>query len=181
MKEENQKVNADLILEVIGKPPEYLTNTLNGLIDQINKEQGIKVKIKDVKEPKKMEEKPKIAGSSKGKLKVEEQGDFYISFAEIEIEAESISNLTLLIFKYMPAHIEIMSPSSLTLTAGGWNEVLNELIRRLHGYDEIARVLQVEKAILENKLRSILNSSDEVKKKGAEQKNKESKTDKNEY
>ena len=35
------------------------------------------------------------------------------------------------------------------------NEVFNEIVRRLHSYDEIARILEVEKNILEKKLREI--------------------------
>jgi len=37
------------------------------------------------------------------------------------------------------------------------DDVLNELARRLHAYDEVTRVTQVEKNILEKKLRELLN------------------------
>jgi hypothetical protein len=55
----------------------------------------------------------------------------------------------------MPAHIEIIQPEFIVLTSGGWNDILNELTRRLHGYDEVARIVQVEKSILEKKLREV--------------------------
>ena len=48
-----------------------------------------------------------------------------------------------------------------------WNDVLNELTRRLHGYDEIARILQLEKGIFETKLREVLGDKgfeEEIKK-----------------
>ncbi|MDD5699735.1 MAG: hypothetical protein PHH00_00885 [Candidatus Nanoarchaeia archaeon] len=160
MKDEKQKISALMILEVIGKPKEFLTETLENLAKQMDTESGIVVKSKNIKEPKKMDEQTSVADDSGGKFKVEPT-DFYVSFAEIEVEAESIFNLVFLMFKYMPANVEIFSPEVLALTNNGWNEILNELIRRLHSYDEVARVLQVEKAVLENKLKSILNPNQE--------------------
>ena len=62
-------------------------------------------------------------------------------------------------FKYMPAHIEIVYPELIALTNGGWNYIFNELTRRLHGYDEVTRVTQVEKSILEKKLREMLGKN----------------------
>ncbi len=59
----------------------------------------------------------------------------------------------------MPAHIEIIHPELIALTNNGWNDILNELTRRLHGYDEIARVIQVEKGILEKRLRDVLEKN----------------------
>ena len=162
MKEEKEKIHAALILEVIGKPQKYLIETLEGLIIQMNTEPGIHVTKKDVKEPKKMEEKGGVAIPSNKELRIEEK-EFYISFAEIEIDVDNISDLIFLMFKYMPAHIEIITPDNIPLANFEWNQILNELMRRLHGYDEVARVLQVEKSILESKLKTI-EENKEIKK-----------------
>ncbi len=153
-----------MILEIIGKPQKYLVETLENLINQMGSEIGVVIKNKNIKEPKKMEERSGIANPSKEGIKIE-QNDFYVSFAELEIETENLFTLALLMFKYMPAHIEILSPGNLSLTNYDLKDILNELIRRLHGYDEIARVLQVEKAILESKLRAVMGSEKEAEKK----------------
>ena len=87
---------------------------------------------------------------------MEGQEGFFTTFAEIEVEVEEILQLAILMFKYMPAHLEVISPELLVLTNNGWNDILNELTRRLHGYDEIARIVNVEKSILEKKLREVL-------------------------
>ena len=94
---------------------------------------------------------------------MKDQKDFYTSFAEIEIEIEKILDLAILMFKYMPAHVEIIQPEIIALQNNDWNDILNELTRRLHGYDEVARIIQTEKVILEKKLRDILEE------KGSEQ------------
>ena len=142
--EEGGKINAILIFEVLGRPPEKLTETLNEIINQIDKERGISVKEKDIKEP----------------VEMKEEKGFYSSFAEVEIKAEEISNIGMIVFKYMPSHIEIISPESITLTNNECNNIFNEITRRLHGYDEVARVVQFEKAVLEKKLRSLLEKTE---------------------
>lgn len=159
MKDDKEKINATLILEVIGKPQSYLIQTLDSLISQMGNEPGVHVKSKNIKEPKKMEEKARVANPSGKEVNISEK-EFYVSFAEVEIEAENLSNLAYLMFKYMPAHVEIITPKLIPVANYEWNQILNDLIGRLHGYDEVARVLQVEKSILESKLKSILESKD---------------------
>lgn len=150
--EETKGINATLILQVMGRPPEHLTKTLKDLIGQIDNEDKVQVKSKEIKEPVKSQEKT----GSLDKEGNETQQEFYSSFAEVEVDVEEIMNLIVLMFKYMPSHIEINYPEYIALTNGGWGEILNELVRRLHGYDEVARVAQVEKTILERKLREAL-------------------------
>lgn len=133
---EETKIRVVFILDVIGRPPRHLIESLEKVIDEIDKEKGVTVKMKDIKEPTLMKDRQ----------------DFYTTFAEIEVEIDEILYLAILLFKYMPAHIEIISPEILALSNTGWNDVLNELVRRLHGYDEIARVMQIEKDILQKKI-----------------------------
>jgi len=88
------------------------------------------------------------------------QKEFYTSFAEVEVEVEDILYLVILMFKYMPAHIEVITPELIALTNNGWNDILNELTRRLHGYDEIARILQIENAKMQKKMREMLEGKE---------------------
>jgi hypothetical protein len=171
MRDEKQKIHALMILEIIGKPPQFLVDTLEDMIKQMGNETGLTIKSKSIKEPKRMEERAGVANPSGGQVKIEEK-DFYVSFAEIEVEAENLSELILLIFKYMPAHLEIISPENINLSNLGLNDVLNDLIRKLHGYDEVARVLQVEKAILESKLRTIMEGDKKTEMKEIKPKRK---------
>ncbi len=150
----NGPVRAIMILEVIGRPPEHLVETLGNLIEKIGEEKGVCVVDKKINEPIFM----KLQNSDENKSQqdlAKEQKDFYSSFAEIEVEVEEVLQIAMLMFKYMPAHIEIIEPEYVSLTNNGMNEVFNEIVRRLHSYDEIARILEVEKNILEKKLREI--------------------------
>ena len=147
MSSDKLNINAVIILEIIGRPPEHLVESLKELIEGIEKEKGVVVKSKQIKEP----------------IVMKEQKDFYTTFAEVEIEVEEILYLAVLMFKYMPAHIEIISPEILALSNNGFNEILNELVRRLHGYDEIARIIQMEKGILEKKLKNLMGGKEKDK------------------
>lgn len=144
---ENKKITSMFVLEILGRPPEFLTETLNDLVKKIGEEKGVSIKSVKINEP----------------VLMKDQKDFYTSFAEIEIETENLLYLTILMFKYMPAYIEIISPQNLSLNNAEISDVLSELTRRLHGYEEVAQILQNEKAILENRLREAMNMKQEKK------------------
>lgn len=152
--EETKGMIAVIVLEVIGRPPEHLIEILEKMIDDIDKEDGVNIRLKEIKKPTLMKD----------------QKEFYTTFAEIEVEIEEILSLTRLIFKYMPSHIEIISPELIALTNNGWNDILNELVRRLHGYDEIARITKMEKNVLLKRVEELkqngnLNKKEKKKKK----------------
>ncbi len=154
--DEKQKIRAIIMLEVIGRPPEHLIDALEDLIKNLDEEKGVEVQKKDIKEPRLMEKKVGIITPEK---ETKSPSEFYTTFAEVEIEIEEISLLAYLMFKYMPAHVEIISPELIALTNNGWNELFNELSRRLHGYNEVARVLQVEKEILGKQIKGLIDGS----------------------
>ena len=145
-KKEGGHIRAVMILEAIGRPPEHLTETLDNLVKEIQNEKGVEVVEKKINEP----------------ALIKDQKNFYTNFAEVEVEVEDILYLAILMFKYMPSHIELISPETITLTNNGLNDIFNELARRLHSYDEVAGVLQMEKKILENKLREVLGQKAEA-------------------
>lgn len=129
-------IKAMLVLEIIGRPPEHVKETLEKIIGEIDKEQGCNVTNKKINEP----------------VLMKDQKDLYTTFAEVEVEVEQILHLVVLMFKYMPAHIEVIEPEMIVLNNNGWNDILNELTRRLHGYDEVARILQLQNKEMEKKL-----------------------------
>ena len=149
MDQSEKKIKALLILEIIGRPPEHVIATLNEIIGKINAEKGVTISNKKIKEP----------------VLVKDQKDLYITFAEIEVELKEILYLPILIFKYMPSNIEIFEPEAITLNTAGWNDIFNEFTRRLHEYDEIARVLDFQNKELQEKLKELTPKEKESEKK----------------
>ena len=152
--EDTKNIKATFIIEVAGRPPEHISDALKKIVGALEKEKGVKIKDKKFNKPSPMKN----------------QKDFYTAFAEIELEVEEVIQIVMLMFKYMPAHVDIMSPEKLHLSNNTLNGVLNELVRRLHGYDEVARVVQAEKRILENKLKAILSKIKEAQEKQSKKK-----------
>jgi hypothetical protein len=146
MDSNDKKIRASLIIEAIGRPPEYLTETLNSLIKEMGTEKGVKIINSTLNPP----------------VILKNQKDFYSSFAEIEVELDHILNIAILMFKYMPAHVEVISPQNLSISNSDLGDLFSELTRRLHGYEELARMMQNEKQILETKLREVLHSKVEL-------------------
>ena len=133
-------ISARYILEIIGHPPEHLAETLEKLIAEMGKEKGVKVLDKKIMEP----------------VEMEQQKGFYTTFAEVEVEVEEVLHLALLMFKYMPANVEIIEPELIALSNNGWSEILSEITRRLHSYDEVARVLQIQNSEMQKKLQELM-------------------------
>ena len=124
---------------MIGRPVEYLTQTLNQLMEVISLEPDIKIVEKKVHEPKKIED---------AKMK----DDMFSTFAEVGIKA-GMDKMFYIISKYMPSHIEIVAPESFKMTNNDLGSLLTEFARRLHRYDEIAKGALIKNQILENQLR----------------------------
>lgn len=146
---ETKNIRASIILEIIGMPPEHLLETLEDIIKNIDSEKGVSVKSKKINEP----------------IPIKEQEKFYTTFAEVEIEVDDILYLAIVMFKYMPAHVEVIEPELIALTNNGWTDIFSELARRLHSYEEVARVLQIRNSQMEKKLKELLpeeNKSKEI-------------------
>ena len=142
---ETGKITAVMVLEIIGRPAKHLVDTLEEIIKEMGEERGVKINNKKINEP----------------VELKDRKDFFTTFAEIEIEVEEASELAMLMFKYMPAHVEVVSPESINLTNNDYGDILSELTRRLHKYDEVARVVKMEKDILEKKLKDILEKKED--------------------
>ena len=130
-----EKIKLMVIVEMMGKPPEHLIQTLSSHVDKMKEEKGIKVIGKKISEPKKIE-----------------NSDLFSTFAEVELEISDIEQLMMILFRYMPSHIEIIEPESIRINNFDLNTLCNEITRRLHDYDTIAKTIGYENQILQKKL-----------------------------
>jgi hypothetical protein len=126
------KFEINVIIEILGRPPENIIQALQNLAAKINGEKGIKVKSKQIHDP----------------LPAEGTKDLFTSFMELSLEIDNIQTYINFIFSYMPSNIEIVSPSSLMLSNTNLAELANTITRRLHHYDAIAKQMLAEKDIL---------------------------------
>ncbi len=148
----DKKIKALIILEVLGRPKEHLVETLKKMVETIGKENGIKVLNSNIHEAKLYERK-----DEKGNV-IKSESELFTSFAEIEFECDNIVNLFGICFTYMPSSVEIIEPERVSLKNIEFNSIANEIIRRLHHYDSIAKSAIMNNKIIADKLRSMQNS-----------------------
>ena len=131
-----EKLQANLILEILGRPKEHLKGALNELVNKLGTEKGMKIIEKNLHEP----------------IPVKESKDLFTTFAEILIELDSLENYFGLMFAYMPANFEIINPERIILSNVNLNDLMSKLIHRLHDYDAIAKRALIDNDILTKKL-----------------------------
>lgn len=136
---EKYPIKVVLIIEVLGRPKENVISTLEEISKEMEKEKGLKLIEKKIHEAK----------------EIEKQKGMFTSYAEIEIAVEDILTLALISFRYMPANIEIIEPENINLTNIALSDIMTEIIGKLHQYDEVVRVVQMEKQILENQVKKL--------------------------
>ncbi|MCR4327126.1 MAG: hypothetical protein NUV46_00925 [Nanoarchaeota archaeon] len=128
MSSKPEKLTAMMIIEVLGRPKEHLVETLEDLSMKVNSEKGLKILNKKINEPN----------------LVKDQKDLFTAFVELEFEVEEVNTLAMILFKYMPSHIEVLEPENFVFKNFEFNELFNEIVRRLHRYEELVRVLQFQ-------------------------------------
>ena len=133
-----EKINAVIIIEVMGKPPAYIKESLEKLIEKMSGENGVKIINKKINSPKKLE-----------------KTELFTTFAEIELELDSVIDLVKIIFAYLPSHIEVIKPENVQISNYELNFLFNQISMRLHEYDSVAKSMLFEKSILENKLKQL--------------------------
>lgn len=148
-----ENIRAIMIFEILGKPAEHIIDALKGIISKMGGDKGIRVIEKKIQEPKSVDD-----------------SDLFSSFAEVEIEIEGMQKLLLIMFNYMPAHIEILSPSELRIKNFDLCSVCNDLMTKLHAYDSVAKTLIAEKNNLINQVNQIAAKFQSIQSAQSEQK-----------
>ncbi|MCH7568171.1 MAG: hypothetical protein IIA87_02005 [Nanoarchaeota archaeon] len=134
-----EKIKANLIIEIMGRPPEHISEALNTLVIKMGSEEGVEIKDKKYHKP----------------VAVKDAKNLYITFAEVEAEFDSLENYFGIIFTYMPSNVEIISHDKIKLNIHELNSLGNSILSKLHHYDAIAKGLVAERDILVRQLKSL--------------------------
>lgn len=118
-----EKIRAILIIEIAGRPKEHLVESLKEHIHKFDQIKGIELMSESYSDPRQIEDK-----------------DFYTCFAEVEIEVESFTKLTEVIFDFMPASVEVIKPDKVEFNMNDATSFLNNISGRLHRYDEVVKI-----------------------------------------
>jgi len=143
-----EKIKAIMILEILGKPKNYVKKILTDIVKKLGGEEGVKILKKNIAAPKSLET----------------DAELFTSFAEIEVET-NLQKLMFLLFYYMPSHVEIIEPEELKISHTDLNLFFGELSKKLHQYDELAKTMMMERKALDQKMQELGVSGEELNKK----------------
>lgn len=132
-----EKIHASLVLELLGRPPEYLSESMDGILKRLSSEKGVQIKNKKLHLP----------------IPLEKSKDLFTSFIELEAEFDSINHYLGILFAYMPSNVEIIRPEKIAFSNIDLNDLTNQLVQRLHNYDAIAKNALTERDIILKKLK----------------------------
>jgi len=160
-----EPIKALMIIEMIGRPKEHLEETLKEYTKKIGSEKGITIINEKVHEPKKIETKKDEKEKTEDKKEQKIEAELFSAFTEIEIDSKDITTLMRIVFVYLPSHIEIISPESLELKNIDFNDLFNEVIRKMHEYDGIAKSMIMQNKIIKERFQEILSNLQKPKAK----------------
>ena len=138
-------IRCNVIIEVLGKPAEYLDQVLKKTVDDLEKgSKVIEVIDKKFHEPTPIE-------------------NMFSTFTELELLFKDMSTIVEFVFAYMPSNIEIIEPKDIKFNLHSANEFINMLAARMHQYDAIAKRMGFENKVLRHELEKLGKLPTEVK------------------
>ncbi|MBI2109555.1 hypothetical protein HYT58_00075 [Candidatus Woesearchaeota archaeon] len=134
------KFVAKTIIEVLGSPKEHVEETVKLLIEKAKRSKSFEVLRHEVFPAHEVKDKP-----------------FWTAFTEMEIKTDDVYSLVGFCFDFLPSSMEIIEPLNFNIEANQINDVLNDLIARLHQYDMILKNIHAENIILKREIEKSKN------------------------
>ena len=148
------KIRTLFIFEILGKPAGHIKESLSKMVDQLGEQKGLEIVRKEIHEPKLIDVNEE--DSEKKKRLVEQE--LYSTFAEVEIETDNIVMVMSVVLNMLPSHVEILEPTNFNLSNSDLSGLMSELTVKMHKYDEVSKVLMLERNELVKKLQEYENN-----------------------
>lgn len=123
------EITIKTIIEIAGFPEEHIKNTIDLVVENLGKEEGIKILKKSI-------------------APVQKVDKIWSTFAELELKISNFKELNDFCFNYMPSSIEIIDPIKVNINSNEMDDLLNELLARLHNFTMFLKNLQAENIVL---------------------------------
>lgn len=137
---EHAHIRCRTIIEVLGKPKEYVEDAIRQYIEHIKEDSELVILNEDYSEMK-------------------EQGKLWGKFVELDLVIKGTKKLISFCFEYMPSSLEIVKPEQLIMTNSELSNFLNDLQARLHNVDMIVKQLKAENDFLRHNMNAVLHNS----------------------
>jgi len=113
-----QKITAQLIIEIAGFPKEHIEDVLDKLVENIKEQyEVLESNTEEVKQIK----------------------ELWSSFVDIKIRFKDLNQMTVFCFDYMPSSIDILDPLKFNFESIEINGLFNDLMGKIHHYDMLLK------------------------------------------
>ena len=128
------------IIEVLGKPKEYVEKNIKEYTEHIKKDSELVVLNEEFSE-------------------IREQGKLWSQFVELELVVKGTQKLIGFCFEYMPSSIDVIKPENLSMTSAEISSFVNDLQARLHSVDMVVKKLKGENDFLKLNMNAIVHNA----------------------
>lgn len=128
------------ILEVVGKPKEYVENMLESYLVNIKEDETLMV----------VSQKTNPASESEG---------VWSTFGEIELVIRGLTNLISFCINYMPSSIEIIKPENFNFEARVFTGFINDILSKLHVVDMMVKKVNTQNTNLLKNMDKIVTNN----------------------
>lgn len=133
-------IHTRIIIEILGKPKEYVEKALRAYVQKIKNDPNLEV-----------------LGEDYGKA-TEQEGNTWTTFVELEMLMQNLSTLIGFCFDYMPASIEILAPEKMHFNLQGLSRIINDLQGKLHHLDAMVKQFKLQNDFLRKNTRTLLRN-----------------------
>ena len=149
------KILARAIVEVVGKPKEYVEKTIQTVIDTATEIKGLKIEDKKVEPTKSLKDKD-LEGTEK---KIQEKtGELFSTFAEIEFRADNLDVVASFCFDFLPSSLEILEPEEIKVDLQDISKIMNDVLSRIHSADHVVKTLKFQNSALQKNASLLLRN-----------------------
>ena len=151
------KIKAIAIINIIGRPADYLKVIMGKVIEELKKDKDISIQKTRIEEPTIIKQKTEQLEKVVGKKEV------FGTFCELEMEFKDFSKVLGFMIDYMPTSIEIIEPSEIKMSLHEMNGFLADFMSKLHLYDELMKKLKLERDTLVNQFNNLITKINQAK------------------
>ena len=137
---EKGKIHCRVMLQVAGSPKEHVENSLKGYVATIDSDEEFTIIESDVSP-------------------AEKEGDYFSSFADIEMLAKDAGSLTALCFNYMPSSIELIDPKQVTYKKKELDTWFNDLLAKLHEISMLSKEVGAQNKTMIRNMNTLIKNA----------------------
>jgi len=150
-----EKITCRAIVEIIGKPKEYVEKAIRTVVDSAKEIKGLKIIKADIEEAKSLKEEK----LSKTEDKIQKlSGELFSTFTEIEFSATNLDVVASFCFDFLPSSLEIIEPERIDINLQDVSKLMNDLLTKIHGADLAVKRLNFENAALRTNSKLLLRN-----------------------